>query len=329
MLRKPKLIAVLFFTLLSFKQTPCEALIDSVTNLATMLCTGNYTVEAGLYTGFLNIKSKELVLPSRSEDPRKEISHLDWTANAVWILGARGRLMNPQTGFHASLDGWTKLCAAGIKMVDKDYLDESRPDHVTDISTHHQTKLKTAVNVDLELGKAFLRSNNPKSCWSLGYLYGAQFTKIDWDVHGGKYKYDDGAVVGRFPSSWKIISYTQNYLIPYLGLEGGWQYNEQVSFRVYGKYTWFGFILTKDEHWLRDISFTDTFRFVHYWIAGLDAVYRYNDCVLFNLRYKLDWLDREKGHVHVHESGSYSGTGKGAGIENLFQTLTVGLALRF
>ncbi len=329
MLKNAKLFAVLLFTLVSFKHAPCDALVGCVTNAATMLFSGNYTVESSLYTGYLNIKSQEIVFPGDSDDPRKEISRLNWDANAVWILGARGRLINPQTGFHVSLDGWTKLCSAGVKMVDRDFLDENRPDFATDISTHHQVKLATAVNIDLEFGKTFLRSGNEKSCWNLGYLYGAQFTKIDWEVRGGKYKYDDGNFVGRFPSSLKLISYTQNYLIPYLGLEAGWKKDDHLTFRVYGKYTWFGFILTKDDHWLREISFTDTFRYVHYWIGGLDAIYRYNDCVSFNLRYRLDWLDREKGHTHIHDDNGYYGSAKVAGIENMFQTLTAGLALRF
>lgn len=325
--RKAIIRAVIFFTLLTFKELPCQGFVGTVCNLADTLCFSKYTIESGLYAGYLNIQSQEIVFGSGSDTD--ELSRLDWTADAVWVLGAKGRLTNPKSRFHISLDGWTKIYAAGVKMVDRDFQDEEFPNLQTDISIHNNTKLHAALGIDLELGSDFLFSKNPKSSWSLGYLYGAKYAKVEWDAYGGKYSYDNGEYVGHFPSSLKVISYTQNYLIPYLGLEANWKYDSCFNFRFFGKYSCLGVIVTKDEHWLRSLTFTDTFRYVHYWIAGIEGVYRYTECLSANVKYSYDRLDREKGHTHVHKKGKYRGSAKVAGIENTFQMLTLGVAMRF
>lgn len=329
MYQKTIFAALSLFTLLLGSSTSCHA-IGGVISLLNNLCAlRNYDVEAGVYGGYLNLKSEELVLGSHDSGVTHELSKLDWTANNVWVLGAKVNLDNPQTRFHILLDGWSKVYAGNGKMVDRDFLDPNDPSHQTDISVHKDTKLNTAYAVDLSCGSDFLYAKKSKACWSLGYLLGIKYSQFDWDAFGGKYNYDNGNRIGEFPSSLKVISYNQKYLIPYVGLQGNWKYDSRLNFIVFGKYTCLGFILCKDRHLLTSVTFTDTFRYARYWVAGIEAVWNCSECISMSLKYSYDQLERATGHTHVHDSGDFFGRSKSAGLENTYQMLTVGVNARF
>lgn len=288
-------------------------------------CFENCHTECGLYAGCLNIESQEFVFAPHHPKYPHTVSRLDWTANDVWILGARGKAAIPQFSFDLSLDAWCKVYAGSASMVDKDFLDSVNPSDPTHISVHSQSKLKTAFAIDLQAYRSFGLTRQQCSGVCFGYLLGVKYTRFDWEAYGGHYNYNNGRSIGRFPNNLKLLTYVQHFLVPYLGLQADWQLAPQWDLNVYGKYTCFGVVVCEDDHWLRKIHFTDTFHYAHYWMAGAEVIWKYSKKYNGSLKYTFDQLNKSEGHATIKKAGKKITIAKAAGVKTMFQSLTLGI----
>lgn len=293
-----------------------------------LFCPEGHRFEGAFYGGYLNIASQELVLVGGTSKKADVISKLDWTANNVWVIGAKWSFYIPTIATRVSLDGWSKVYAGGARLEDRDYLDEYNPRRRTHLSIHEKAKLQTALGLDLEYGTDLIYALSEPHLWKLGLLYGLKYTRFDWKAYGGDFFYD-GYAPFSFPSSLKVIAYRQEVLLPYLGLQLIWKYNQQLSFKGFGKYSPFTLIQTKDDHFLRSRKFIDTFRDGIYWVLGGEAAWDYSPDIKGYIRYSYDRLDRTGGCTSVYKYGRYVGTYKVAGVEFAYQMVTVGISAFF
>ncbi len=155
--------------------------ILSIFFIAANPCYGNDWFQnrsLGVYGGFLTLSSNESVEGSTKSGTTHKLSQLDWTADQVWIIGAKAMGTITNSPIHITLEGWTKVTADSVKMVDKDYLNSQFPSRLTDKSVHKNTNLNTALGIDLEARAQFLTFSN--SYWSglLSYLLGSNIIDL-------------------------------------------------------------------------------------------------------------------------------------------------------
>ena len=282
--------------------------------------------DVNVYGGYAAIKSEDSVLiPPNS----RVVSRLNWTANNVWIMGASGKIFFPSNQAYMKLDGWSKVYASDGKFVDRDYLNDLNPSERTDISIHSHTKLKTAFAIDFELGKNFETNPQKKSPWAFGYLVGVKYMQMNWESRGGKYNYSSGAVQGTFPSNLKVIRYSEQLTIPYLGAQAIWQCSPTWRFSCFGKYSGLGYIECRDDHLLWPKYFTSIHRLANYWVIGFEGVWRYSNKLSANIKYSYDHLNQAIGDTTVRSSSGTFKLPNTSGVKFSLQTVVIGALYKF
>lgn len=284
-----------------------------------------YKTDVSLYTGLANIHSTDFVFAPKDSGLAHTVSKLNWTANDVWVLGAIGKVTLPENKIHILLDCWSKVNTTNGKMVDRDYLDEFDHSQLTDISIHPDTKLKTAFAIDLELGKGFSICRDTCSPWTFQYLLGVKYIRYDWQAFGGHCRYNNDANVGSFRKGLKVMTYSQQLTIPYIGLQANWSCSANWSLRAFGKYSPLGYAYCYDRHLLRSTTFTDEHYCAQYWILGAEAVWLYSEKIQGYLKYSYDQLGLTKGSIKMHEPSGRSLFRNASGVKSTLQMVTIGV----
>jgi outer membrane protease len=161
------------------------------------------------------------------------------------------------------------------------------------------------------------------------YLLGVKYIRYEWEVNGGRYSYGSGARVGRFPNDLKVMTYSQQLTIPYLGLQANWLCSQRWNFKLFGKYSPLGYALCHDNHLLRSTTFTSEHWCSQYWILGIEAAWHYSDQIRTYLKYSYDQLNLSKGNIKMHEEDERSFYRNAAGVGGNLQMVTLGVSARF
>ncbi|MGL3606681.1 omptin family outer membrane protease [Rhizobium sp. G187] len=214
--------------------------------------------------GMANIKAGEYVY-----DGDYKVSQLDWKSKGV-KTGTVGAELD--LGDNWRLKGRLDIGLGGDgHMVDRDWMDTSIDDW-THQSIHPDTGLDRYVNLLIEADRSLVDTGSTQ----LALGGGLGFTDVKWTARGGSYIYTTGSLhdtVGNFPDGEKGISYEQR--IPTLFLSANAEQNLG-RFTLSGTMRGGASIGFKgiDDHWMRDLRFTDEILFAPMVGATVTADYQ-------------------------------------------------------
>lgn len=211
-------------------------------------------ITASFDAGLLNLKSTETVKVGGHT-----LSKLDWeTKNATALRGSLGIEIAPDWRIRA--EGRAAFEGNG-SMTDYDWIPpfytSSSSNGWSHRSQHPDTRLDHYFAGSLELNRVIFQ--DPTQELSLGI--GARYTDLQWSAYGGNYIYSVNQrrdTAGSFNNGEKVITYRQQVPVLYANLTGS---------QEFGRWTLTGGLeggamvraRATDDHWLRDMRFTDKF----------------------------------------------------------------------
>ncbi|MDO3441501.1 omptin family outer membrane protease [Agrobacterium sp. V1] len=219
-------------------------------------------ITASLDAGVLNLRATETVHIGGSK-----LSELEWeTKNAMALRGSLGLELAP--GWRVKAEGRVGFEGDGY-MTDYDWIApfsrDSSKNNWSHRSQHDDTRLDHYFSGSFELNRMLL--DDPQQYLSAGV--GFRYTDVQWSAYGGSAVYSlfsrrDLNI--RFKDGEKGITYRQQIPAFYGNLTGGqrfgnWSLNAGLEggAMVFAKAT--------DDHWMRDMRFTDKFD-----VAGMFGV---------------------------------------------------------
>ncbi|THV14032.1 omptin family outer membrane protease [Rhizobium rhizophilum] len=223
---------------------------------------GSFRYFAGI--GMANIKAGEYVYSGN-----RKISQLDWESKGVKTGTIGGEV---DIGYAWRLKGRLDVGLGGDGyMEDWDWLSTSYSGW-THQSLHPDTELDRYINVLLEAERALVDTGATR----LGVGGGVGYTNVKWTARGGSYIYSDVTLhdtVGDFADGEKGISYEQR--IPTLFLSANAE--QRIGALTLSGVVRGGAALGYkgvDDHWMRDLRFTDTMDLAPMMGATVTADYR-------------------------------------------------------
>ncbi len=215
--------------------------------------------------GYLGGESNEYVY---REDGSK-LSELNWTINGASVL--KGEInVDVLPWLSANANGWGTVGTNSATMNDYDWMNPAQT-HWTDWSNHPDTDLDYANNIDVNLRGWFLQQQHSK----LGVTAGYAQSSFSFLAKGGCFQYENGLYTGCFPDNLRGISYQQTFETVYLGLTGKYLMN-QVELAATVKVGPQINATDTDQHYLRDLVFTDSGSGSTFFSATLSAGYYFN-----------------------------------------------------
>lgn len=281
----------------------------------------------------LKSKAKELVYM----DDQSKASELAWDTNSANIINAEiNWQFHPKVSFNAR--GWSTLSKNSAVMNDYDWTSETDRDLLTDWSHHDRTPLNYANEFDLNFNVNLLNTSHYK----LGALLGYQQNKYSWSAIGGSYHYSDvdsdgdyveGSALsntGEFDPNEKVIGYQQKFKMPYIGINGKFEYNK-FELTTTLKYSNWVNASDHDEHYLRDISFDNKANNGTYYGAIVNAGYNIRpDTKLFT---EYSWNEYKRvttdSVIVDNETNEITRYKNGGGISNKAHSASIGVAYTF
>jgi len=237
-----------------------------------------------------------------------KVSELTWDLQDIATLGVRGSL-NFAGRYTVNL-GYTAAVSEGNgQMVDRDwlFLDSDDDDEWTHESRHPDTTLDSGSMIDLNLDvRAFTRG-----AFSLSGIVGIKRDEWSWSSRGGDYTYstdwnEDGYISadefrqdkGSFPAGQPVISYEQQYTIPYLGVgcDGVWG-----AFRLHGQALYSPVVSAEDRdyHVLRDTLFEGDFSGGSFFGLGAEGTYAFTPRIFATVLVDYQRISEISGDVMV------------------------------
>lgn len=197
--------------------------------------------------GMANIKAGEYVY---SGD--RKISQLDWESKGVKTGTIGGEI---DIGYAWKLKGRVDVGLGGDGfMEDRDWLSTSYSGW-THQSLHPDTDLDRYINVLLEAERALVDTGATR----LGVGGGIGYTNVKWTARGGSYIYSDVALhdtVGDFADGEKGITYEQRIPTLFLSANAEQRLGALTLSGVVRGGAALGY-KGVDDHWMRDLRFTD------------------------------------------------------------------------
>lgn len=288
-----------------------------------------WNLDLSLYGGYINGDSKEIVYNRLNTGIPYKISQLDWKIRNLWVLGGEAKVNFLDDRLHISVNGWNKIHASKSKMVDRDFYNIEQPSVPTEISWHPDTRLKTAFQVDIMVDYDFFCFQYGCQEIKLGILAGYEFQKIHWNAYGGHYSYRNGKINGNFPAGELVIAYTQEFCVPYIGLQVSWNWKNCVDVCLFGKYTTLAYVKDHDFHALREAHFTGKFCDSKYLVIGAEATWNIYRCFNLELKYNYEHLNNTTGDA-TETMGGFSFKAKDSvGTEHTHHMIALGLSASF
>lgn len=268
--------------------------------------------------GMANIKAGEYVYSGN-----RKISQLDWESKGV-ITGTIGGEVD--IGYAWKLKGRLDVGFGGDGyMEDRDWLSTSYSGW-THQSLHPDTDLDRYINVLLEAERALVDTGATR----LGVGGGLGFTNVKWTARGGSYIYTTTTLhdtVGNFTDGVRGITYEQR--IPTLFLTANAE-QKLGAFTLSGVLRGGAAIGYKglDDHWLRNLRFTDEMDLAPMVGATVTADYQILQSASVYLGGDFQRIFETRGDAHVRNtvtgaSGSFE---NGAAAD--FQSITVSAGLK-
>ncbi len=253
------------------------------------------------------------------------LSDLTWDIQDLTYAGG-GFVWQPVARFALQAEYWRAVSDGGGSMTDYDYL-------LPSIWTHYSDG-RVEVNAAYTWDVRGVWEPLSGAWWGLQALGGFERMFWDWSQFGGDYIYssEEGFrdLRGSFPASQNGINYRQTFEIPYLGIgaRAQWRACEAELRFLYSPVVqadgW-------DEHVLRNLYFTDTFRNITY--LALEGSVRYLMGNHVFLQGDLDWhhLPEARGDLTTIDpvAGTEETVSDAGGIENRALSATLALGARW
>lgn len=267
--------------------------------------------------GMANIKAGEYVY---SGD--RKISQLDWESKGVktGTIGAEVDI-----GYAWRLKGRLDVGLGGDGyMEDRDWLDSSYSGW-TDQSLHPDTELDRYINVMIEAERALVDTGATR----LGVGGGIGYTDVKWTARGGSYIYTDVTLhdtVGDFADGERGITYEQR--IPTLFLTANAE-QRLGALTISGILRGGAAIGYKgiDDHWMRDLHFTDKMDLAPMMGATVNADYKILPSASVYLGGDFQKIFKTRGDTSVRNTvtGAGGSTDDGAAANYESVMVTAGL----
>lgn len=225
----------------------------------------NKDFSASLSFGNLSGMAKEYVYWTLPSLGNAKLSELDWRTDLAPTLGvALEYQIFPWLSLHGK--GWTLLSEGIGKLEDFDWKKQAQA-KFTDLSSSYNTPTTKANALDFNL-RAWLLSS---SYYQLGVIGGYQSNYFKYKSIGGFAWYNEGEFYGNFPDI-PIVSYQQQFKVPYLGLAGKLNYQK---FEMNAMYKWSPLASGKDQdtHHLRDLTFSERLPRTSFHALSVDTGY--------------------------------------------------------
>ncbi|MDH7800436.1 MULTISPECIES: omptin family outer membrane protease [unclassified Rhizobium] len=257
-------------------------------------------ITASLDAGVLNLRATETV-----HIGNRKLSELEWeTKNAMALRGSLGLELAP--GWRVKAEGRVGFEGDGY-MTDYDwkapFSRDTSKNNWSHRSQHDDTRLDHYFSGSFELNRMLL--DDPQQYLSAGL--GFRYTDVQWSAYGGSAVYSlfsPRDLRGRFKDDEKVITYRQQIPVFYGNLTGGqrfgnWSLNAGLEggAMVFAKAT--------DDHWLRDMRFTDKFDVAGMFGVKAGVAYDLTENTSIYLDGSYEYTSLGRGDTH------YSGAGAG------------------
>ncbi len=280
--------------------------------------SGNVTYFAGV--GIANIKAGEYVY-----EGDYKVSQLDWESKGV-KTGTIGAQM--ELGYNWRIKGQIDVGLGGNGyMEDRDWMDPSNSDW-TDQSLHDDTKLDRYINLLIEADRAVIDNGSSR----VGLGGGIGYTNVKWTARGGSYIYSSSNsslydTVGNFPDGEKGITYEQR--IPTLFVSANAE--QQIGkFKLSGRLRGGASLGMKgvDDHWMRDLRFTDEMKIAPMMGAAISADYQFMPSTAIYLAGDFQKIFKTRGDTKERDtvSGATASYEDSAAAE--YQSLTISAGVK-
>jgi plasminogen activator len=265
-----------------------------------------------------------------------KLSELTWEINNAVMAGVHGSVGIGRR-FRLDLGVRSALTAGSGLMVDRDW---NYPDSVsayldpddsnwTDESRHPDTSLDKGTMLDLNLSVVALQTGP----FSLRGIAGYKNDAWKWTARGGTYIYsteDYGSRddTGAFPAGVAIISYEQQYSIPYIGVGAGWT---EPAFRVDGHLLFSPMVSASDSdyHYLRGVRFEGDFSRGTYLGLGLSVDWEFAPHWLATLAVEYQSIPEITGDTTVSGAEGYGYFEGGGGLAMSAASVALGAGYHF
>lgn len=162
---------------------------------------------------------------------------------------------------------------------------------------------------------------------------GFQYTDVKWDAFGGSYVYSDAGFrddVGSFADGAPAISYQQQMPEVFLGVDGEQYYGKLRVGGLMRAGLVVGAVAT-DDHWMRDLRFTDTIYLQPSVELGLDAGYAIGPMAELTLAGRFKHMFEQRGDTAIYNTvaGTTTHSTNGAAASFTQLDITAGLRARF
>jgi len=263
-----------------------------------------------------------------------KLSELTWDIKDVVMAGVYGSVGLGRR-FRLNLGVWSALIEGNGTMVDRDW-DYSESDSAflkpndgnwTHESRHPDTSLDKGILVDLNLSVLAL----PAGPFSLRGIVGFKHDTWKWSARGGTYVYSfEGFrdITGSFPEGVQVITYEQQYSIPYIGVGASWT-RSAFQLETHLLVSPVVFASDKDEHVLRAVTFEGEFSGGKYIGLGLNATWAFARHWATTLGVEYQKIPEITGDISIagsEGSGLFRG---GGGVAMSATSVILGAGYRF
>jgi outer membrane protease len=297
---------------------------------------GSVTFTLGASLGLVDGTAYERVYAPEVREFK--VSELKWDITDVVMAGVQGAV-DYAGWFRLNLDYRAAVTEGGGEMVDRDWLlaGSDRDEQWTHESRHPDTTVDsgTAFDVNLDI-RAFSAGS-----FSLRGILGYRFDEWEWSSRGGTYVYTwdangDGFITGdeyrayrgSFPAGQFVISYRQEYRVPYLGLgcEGAWG-----PVQLQGRLLYSPWVSAEDHdyHALRDMTFDGDFSGGEWFGASLAGRWAFLPRWYAAAGVEYQQYSEVIGDIEAYGAEGTAFLADGGGMELETATLQLGAGFRF
>lgn len=279
---------------------------------------GAATRQSGSVTYFAGVGTANITAGEYVYDGDYKLSQLDWESKGVKTATIGGEV---EIGYSWKLKGRVDVGVGGNGfMEDRDWLDTTYPDW-THQSLHPDTDIDRYINVLLEAERAVIDTGATR----VNIGGGVGYTNVKWTARGGSYIYSDVTLydtVGNFQDGQKVITYEQR--IPTIFLSAGAE-QRIGALTLSGTLRGGAAIGYKgvDDHWLRDLRFTDTLDPAPMLGATVTADYKVLQSTSIYVGGDFQKIFKTRGDAHVRNTvtGASASFEDGAAAE--FQSIMI------
>ncbi len=282
-------------------------------------------VEIGVHAGLTDIQANEFVYFGSHKE-----SELIWETRQAMLVGVDVSVMlQPSLNRKLNVSISSVVGNPDSSMDDYDWYIIGAD--WTHWSHHDNTTLQQGLVVDLNMSQAMYRDNLHHI--DLDILLGFKRDQWRWQAVGGSYIYssipalrDLTGVIPDVPG----ITYEQTFNAPYIGVEGNWKHG---NLSLAAKIIFSPFVSAEDvdQHHLRNLVFTDTFKGGEMVGGALNVSYTFQENVLFGVFYSFQNYLHNRGDLEVFDqlSGQTAYGSDQAGISLNYQILGMNVKYAF